>query len=59
MEAAIIYAAMPWTATLLVIVHRVEEKQIKEARVQTALRVYTRHALRSKFDLLWPDGTRS
>jgi hypothetical protein len=49
MEEAIIYTALLWTAALLVIVHKIGMKKIKEARTRRALR----------FSILWPDGTRS
>jgi len=59
MENAIIYAAMPWTATALALVHRSGTRKAKEARIRTALSVYVRHMLEPDFVLLWPDGTRS
>ena len=59
MDAAIVYAAMPATAALLVIVHKLGVKQAKEARVRSALKVHVRHILGTDFVLLWPDGERS
>ena len=50
MESAIIYTALLWTTALLVIVHKIGLKKIKEARVRKAMHGYF---------LLWPDGTRS
>ena len=59
MQDAMIYAAMPVTALLLILVHNAGMRKAKEARIQRYLKAYVWNELHPDYVLLWPDGERS